>query len=68
MILKKLKLKFKKENKKRKLNKKVQNKTNLKVQYFLKVKSKYSMMIFKSLHLHLKLIKMIIKLFHPEKM
>lgn len=32
MILKKLKLKFEKENKKRKLNKIIQNKKNLKVQ------------------------------------
>ena len=32
MILKKLKLKFEKENKKRKLNKTIQNKKNLKVQ------------------------------------
>ena len=32
MILKKLKLKFEKENKKRKLNKTIQNKKNLKLQ------------------------------------
>ena len=46
MILKKLKLKIKKENKKRILNKKMDNNKNLKVQLILKMKNKYFMMIF----------------------
>ena len=69
MILKKLKLKIKKENKKRILNKKMDNNKNLKVQLILKMKNKYFMMIFQSLQVQMnfKIIKMIIKLFKQKK-